>query len=90
MALRGLSWLGIGGVITFPKSGLAQTMKEVGAEYCVLETDAPYLAPVPHRGKRNESSYIPLIAQALATATGRTLDDIEGITTANATQLFAR
>ena len=82
--------LGIGGVITYPKSGLAQTMKEVGAEHCVLETDAPYLTPVPHRGKRNESSYIPLVAQALATATGRSLDDIERLTTANATQLFAR
>ncbi len=82
--------LGIGGVITYAKSGLAQTMKEVGAEHCVLETDAPYLAPVPHRGKRNESSYIPLVAQALATATERSLDDIERITTANARHLFAR
>ena len=82
--------LGIGGVITFPKSGLAQTMKEVGAEHCVLETDAPYLAPVPYRGKRNESGYVPLIAQALATATERSLDDIARITTANAEQLFSQ
>ena len=82
--------LGIGGVITYPKSGLSQTMKEVGAEHCVLETDAPYLAPVPHRGKRNESSYIPLIAQALANATDRSLNDIAHITTANAEQIFAK
>lgn len=82
--------LGIGGVITFPKSGLAATMSEVGAEHCVLETDAPYLAPVPYRGKRNESGYVPLVAQALATATDRSLDDIARLTTANAEQLFAR
>jgi TatD DNase family protein len=82
--------LGIGGVITFPKSGLAQTMSTVGAEHCVLETDAPYLAPVPYRGKRNESGYVPLIAQALAQATGRSLGDIARITTANAEQLFAK
>lgn len=82
--------LGIGGVITFPKSGLALTMSEVGADHCVLETDAPYLAPVPYRGKRNESGYVPLVAQALAVATGRSLDDIARLTTANAEQLFAR
>ncbi|MEO8068971.1 MAG: TatD family hydrolase [Flavobacteriales bacterium] len=80
--------LGIGGVITYPKSGLAQTMATVGPERCVLETDSPYLAPVPNRGKRNESGYIPLIAQALATATGRSLADIAGITTRNAQTLF--
>ncbi len=89
IALGGFK-LGIGGVITFAKSGLARTMSEVGADHCVLETDAPYLAPVPYRGKRNESSYIPLVAQALATATGRSLDDIARLTTANAEQLFAR
>jgi TatD DNase family protein len=87
LALDGF-YLGIGGVITYPKSGLARTMAAVGAERCVLETDSPYLAPVPHRGKRNESSYIPLIAEALATATGRSLDDIARITTQNAATLF--
>jgi len=63
-------------------------MAELGAERCVLETDAPYLAPVPHRGKRNESSYIPLVAAELAKATGQSIDDIAQITTANAEQLF--
>ncbi|MFT3884728.1 MAG: TatD family hydrolase [Flavobacteriales bacterium] len=87
LALDGF-FLGIGGVITYPKSGLAATMAELGPERCVLETDAPYLAPVPHRGKRNESSYIPLVAQALATATGRSLAEIGHLTTANAEALF--
>lgn len=89
VALGGF-YLGMGGVLTYPKSGLAATMGELGAEHCILETDAPYLAPVPYRGKRNESGYIPLVAQALATATGRTVDDIARITTTNAEQLFAR
>lgn len=80
--------LGIGGVITYPKSGLAQVMAELGPDRCVLETDAPYLAPVPHRGKRNESSYVPLVAAELAKATGHTVQEIARITTANAEALF--
>ncbi|MBL8000393.1 MAG: TatD family hydrolase [Flavobacteriales bacterium] len=80
--------LGIGGVITYPKSGLAQVMAELGPERCVLETDAPYLAPVPHRGKRNESGYIPLVAAELAKATGRSVEEIAQITTDNAMRLF--
>ncbi|MFZ1333593.1 MAG: TatD family hydrolase [Flavobacteriales bacterium] len=88
VALGGF-YLGIGGVITFPNGGLAETMAVVGPEHCVLETDAPYLAPVPHRGKRNESSYIPLIAAKLASATGRSIEDIEALTTTNAERLFA-
>ena len=80
--------LGIGGVVTYPKSGLAQVMAALGPDRCVLETDAPYLAPVPHRGKRNESSYIPLVAAELAKATGRTVEEIARITTANAEALF--
>lgn len=80
--------LGIGGVITYPKSGLAAVMAEVGATHCVLETDAPYLAPVPFRGKRNESSYIPYVAEALAAATGLSIDVVARITTANALKLF--
>ena len=87
LALDGF-FLGIGGVLTFPKSGLAATLAELGPERCVLETDAPYLAPVPHRGKRNESAYIPLIAAELARATGRETADIARITTANAIELF--
>ncbi|MCB0763245.1 MAG: TatD family hydrolase [Flavobacteriales bacterium] len=82
--------LGIGGVITYPKSGLSETMSVVGPDHCVLETDAPYLAPVPYRGKRNESAYIPFIATRLAEATGRSVDEIATITTANAERLFAQ
>lgn len=81
--------LGIGGVITYPKSGLAAVMAELGPEQCLLETDAPYLAPVPYRGKRNESAYVPHVAEALALATGRTIDEIAHITTTNARKLFA-
>lgn len=80
--------LGIGGVITYPKSGLAETMAQVGAAHCVLETDSPYLAPVPFRGKRNESSYIPHIAEALASAVGLPVGDVARITSANAEELF--
>jgi TatD DNase family protein len=83
-------FLGIGGVVTYPKGGLFETMQVVGPEHCVLETDAPYLAPVPFRGKRNESSHIPHIAARLADATGRTVEEIARITTTNAETLFRR
>lgn len=89
IALGGF-YLGIGGVVTYPKGGLFETMREVGAEHCVLETDAPYLAPVPFRGKRNESSYLPHIATKLAEATGHSVAEIARITTANAELLFRR
>lgn len=82
--------LGIGGVITYPRGGLFETMQVVGADHCVLETDSPYLAPVPFRGKRNESSYIPHIAGKLAEATGNSVADIARITTTNAETLFRR
>lgn len=83
-------YLGIGGVITYPKGGLFETMREIGVERCVLETDAPYLAPVPFRGKRNESAYIPHIAAKLAEAVGSSVEEAARITTANAEQLFNR
>lgn len=89
IALGGF-YLGIGGVVTYPKGGLFETMREVGAEHCVLETDAPYLAPVPYRGKRNESAYLPHIATRLAEATGLTVEAIGAITTRNAELLFQR
>ncbi|MFT4094118.1 MAG: TatD family hydrolase [Niabella sp.] len=81
-------YLGIGGVLTFKKSGLDQVIKEVGLERVILETDAPYLAPVPYRGKRNEPSYIPLIAQQLAGTMEMSLEAIAAITTQNAQKLF--
>jgi TatD DNase family protein len=80
--------LGIGGVLSFKNSGLADQIKNIGLEHIILETDAPYLAPVPHRGKRNQPAYIPLIAQKLAEIKGVSLDEIAEITTQNAKQLF--
>jgi TatD DNase family protein len=81
--------IGIGGVVTFKNSGLELTIKEIGAENIVLETDSPYLAPVPHRGKRNESSYIRLINMKVAETLNRSFEDVAEITTANALELFS-
>jgi len=81
--------MGIGGVMTYKNAGLADIVKDFPLEHFVLETDAPYLTPVPHRGKRNESSYIPLIAQALANATNKSIEEVATQTTANAAKLFA-
>ena len=80
--------VGIGGVITFKNSKLAGTVARIPMEHILLETDAPYLAPVPHRGERNESSFLPLIAQKVAEVKGLTLEECERITTENAERLF--
>lgn len=80
--------LGIGGVLSFKNSGLADQIKNIGLEHIILETDAPYLAPVPYRGKRNQPVYIPLIAQKLAEVKGVSVDEIAEITTQNAKKLF--
>lgn len=80
--------LGIGGVVTFKNSGLQEVIKETGLEHLVLETDAPFLAPDPFRGKRNESSYIPLIAEKIASLKNVPLAEVAAITTANARELF--
>jgi TatD DNase family protein len=80
--------LGIGGIVTFKNSGLDSVVKEVGPEYLILETDSPYLAPVPHRGKRNESSYICLINKKLAEIFRMRDDEIASITFANSSRLF--
>jgi TatD DNase family protein len=82
--------MGIGGVMTYKNAGLAEIVKTIPLEYFVLETDAPYLTPVPHRGKRNESAYIPIIAQALADAKGVSLEAVAAQTTQNAEKLFAK
>ena len=81
-------YLGIGGVITYKKSTLPDMIKEIPLSNIVLETDAPYLAPVPYRGKRNESSYIPLIAQKIAALLNCPVEEIAAITTANAENIF--
>jgi len=87
-AIRLKFLLGIGGVSTFKNGGLDQVLPHVGLEHLVLETDAPYLAPVPYRGKRNESAYIPLIAQQVADIKQISIADVARQTTANARKLL--
>ena len=81
-------YLGIGGVLTFKNSGLDNTIKEVDIAHLILETDSPYLAPTPFRGKRNESKYIRNIAEKLAEVKGISLDEISEVTNRNASNLF--
>jgi TatD DNase family protein len=81
-------YLGIGGTLTYKNSQLPEVLKEIPLEKIMLETDAPYLSPVPYRGKRNESSYIPIIAERLAEIKRVTLGEVAQLTTANAEALF--
>ena len=85
---HGDHYFGINGIVTFKNSGLRSVLPAIGAERILTETDSPYLAPVPHRGKRNESAYIPLIVEAIAAATGRSAAEISALTTANAKSFF--
>ncbi len=80
--------VGIGGVITFKNASLPKTVARIPLKKILLETDAPYLAPVPYRGRRNESAYIPYIAAKVAEVKGLSLEQIETITTHNAETLF--
>jgi len=80
--------LGIGGPLTYKKSALPEALQNISLDHMVLETDAPYLPPTPHRGKRNESSYIPLIAQKLAEVKGVSIGEVATRTTQNALQIF--
>jgi TatD DNase family protein len=82
-------YVGTGGVLTYKKASIAETVKEIPLDRIVLETDSPYLTPVPFRGKRNESSYVPYIAQKLAALTGRETSEIAHTTTQNAIKLFS-
>lgn len=81
--------LGIGGVVTFKNATMAEVVKAMPIERLLLETDAPYLSPVPHRGQRNESAYIPIIAQKVAEIKGVSVEQVADQTTANATALFS-
>lgn len=81
-------YLGIGGVLTYKKSGLPEVLRHISLQHLVLETDSPYLAPVPKRGKRNESGYLKYIMAALAEIKKCTPEEIARITTANATFVF--
>lgn len=81
--------LGIGGVVTFKNATMAEVAKAMPLDRLLLETDAPYLSPVPHRGERNESSYIPLIAQKIADLRGISIEAVAEQTSANARMLFS-
>jgi TatD DNase family protein len=81
-------YLGIGGVLTYKKSGLAEVLEQIDLKYLVLETDAPYLTPVPFRGKRNESSYLKYIVERLAVIKNTSVDEVAAITTTNAEKIF--
>ena len=80
--------LGIGGVVTFKNSNLYKVVEEVGLDNIVLETDAPYLAPTPFRGKQNSSKYIPLIAEKICEILNVSVDEVADKTTSNAVKLF--
>jgi len=80
--------MGIGGLITFKNSNLSQVVQKIGLKHLVLETDSPYLTPSPHRGKRNESSYIPYIAEKIASVQGLTTKEVANVTSKNALSLY--
>ena len=82
--------IGIGGVLTFKKAGLDELLPKLPLEMMVLETDAPYLAPVPYRGKRNESSYLLIVAEKLAQSLGLTLSEVSELTSRNAKEVFEK
>lgn len=81
-------YIGIGGVLTYKKASIAETVKQIPLERILLETDSPYLTPVPFRGKRNESSYVPYIASRLAELLETELGQVAYTTTENAHKLF--
>ncbi len=81
-------YIGIGGVLTYKKASIAETVKHIPLDRILLETDSPYLTPVPFRGRRNESGYIPHIAARLAEITGKDIAEIAAQTTENAVKLF--
>jgi len=82
--------MGLGGVVTFKKANLEEMIAYMPMDRMLLETDAPYLAPTPFRGKRNESSYIPLIAEKIATVRNVGVEEIMHTTTSNANRIFSK
>lgn len=89
-AIRSGFKLGIGGVITYKNSGLKEVIEMTDLAHLVLETDAPFLTPAPDRGKRNESSYIPVIARKIAEIKKLTIQEVAEVTTRNANELFGK
>ena len=80
--------IGLGGVLTFKNSGVDKAIKDIPMDKILLETDSPYLAPTPYRGKRNESGYTKLVADKLSDVKEISLEEVAKITTANAERLF--
>jgi len=88
-AITGMGfYLGIGGVLTYKNSGLAELIEKTDLKHLVLETDAPYLTPVPFRGKRNESSYLKYVVEKLALIKNISVEEVAAATTANAQKIF--
>ena len=81
--------MGIGGAVTYKNSKLPDVLKQIDLKHLVLETDSPYLTPVPHRGKRNESAFITFVAQKIAEIKGISVDEVANITTKNAEEIFS-
>ena len=81
-------YIGLGGVVTFKNGGLDKVLPEIDLQYAVLETDSPYLAPVPYRGKRNEPPYIPIISSKIAELMKISVEEVQKITSQNALNLF--
>jgi TatD DNase family protein len=81
-------YMGIGGIVTYKNAGVAEVLKHVDMKHLVLETDAPYLTPVPFRGKRNESSYLRYIVEKIAEVKNIPVEEVESITTLNAEKIF--
>jgi len=82
--------LGINGIVTFKNSGLAAVVEKIDLKHLLLETDSPYLTPAPHRGKRNESSYVSLVCEKLAAIYQLSAQEIDEATTRNALELFTK
>jgi TatD DNase family protein len=82
-------YMGIGGVLTYKNAGLPNVLANIDMKHIVLETDAPYLTPVPFRGKRNESSYLKYIVEKIAEVKNISVEEVEGVTTENAEKIFA-
>ena len=82
-------YVGIGGVLTYKNASIAETVKHIPLSRILLETDSPYLTPVPKRGTRNESGYIPYIAERLSEIKGTDIEEVAAVTTENAIKLFS-
>ena len=82
--------LGIGGVVTYKNAGMAKVVEDVGIEHIVLETDSPYLPPIPYRGKRNESIYLKFIISKISDLLKISIEDVVNKTTKNAKEIFKK